>query len=166
MHTMLYNIPGEWSYSTNLMWKEQEVPATVIGVDKSAGVGKADRTLNDSWCRVGYLWTLHLRPKERVRTRMHPSTKRAEERNRLVSLSLLCCSKVKPPTKDQGLSVNIINAVFIMRLPFLMMCFNVLCLLSSSVSTPLSPCCPFHSVSKWKSPRCNCGGRGGWRWTS
>lgn len=55
MHIMLYNIPGEWSYSTDLMWKEQEVPATVIGVDKSAGVRKADGTLNDSWCRLGYL---------------------------------------------------------------------------------------------------------------
>lgn len=55
MHIMLFNIPGEWSYSTDLMWKEQEVPATVIGVDKSAGVRKADGTLNDSWCRVGYL---------------------------------------------------------------------------------------------------------------
>lgn len=51
----VFNIPGEWSYSTDLMWKEQEVPATVIGVDKSAGVRKADGTLNDSWCRVGYL---------------------------------------------------------------------------------------------------------------
>lgn len=55
MHIMLFNIPGEWSYSTNVMWKEQEVPATVIGVDKSAGVRKADGTLNDSWCRLGYL---------------------------------------------------------------------------------------------------------------
>lgn len=55
MHIMLFNIPGEWSYCTDLMWKEQQVPATVIGVDKSAGVGKADGTLNDSWCRVGYL---------------------------------------------------------------------------------------------------------------
>ena len=55
MHIMLYNIPGEWSYSTDLMWKEQEVRATVIGVDKSAGVRKADGTLNDSWCRLGYL---------------------------------------------------------------------------------------------------------------
>lgn len=55
MHIMLFSIPGEWSYSTNLMWKEQEVPATVIGVDKSAGVRKADGTLNHSWCRVGYL---------------------------------------------------------------------------------------------------------------
>lgn len=33
---------------------------------------------------------------------MHPSTKRAEKRNRLVSLSLLCCLKVKPLTKDQN----------------------------------------------------------------
>lgn len=55
MHIMLFNIPGERSYSTDLMWKEQEVPATVIGVDKSAGVRKADGTLNDSWCRAGYL---------------------------------------------------------------------------------------------------------------
>lgn len=55
MHIMLYNIPGEWSYSADLMEKEQEVFATVIGADKSAGVRKADGTLNDSWCRVGYL---------------------------------------------------------------------------------------------------------------
>lgn len=55
MHIMLYNIPGEWSYSTDLMEKEQEVSVTVIGVDKSAGVKKADGTLKDSWCRVGYL---------------------------------------------------------------------------------------------------------------
>lgn len=49
MHTMLYNIPGD------LMWKEQGVPATVIGVDKCSGVRKAERTLNDSLCWVGYL---------------------------------------------------------------------------------------------------------------
>lgn len=55
------------------MWKEQEVLATVIGVDKSAGVRKADGTLNDSWCRVGYLWTLNLRPTEQARTLLFPS---------------------------------------------------------------------------------------------
>lgn len=38
------HIPGEWSYSTDLMWTEQEVPATVIGVDESAGVRAADGT--------------------------------------------------------------------------------------------------------------------------
>lgn len=55
MRMMLYNIPGEWSYSTDLMEKEQEVCATVIGVDTRAGVREADGTLNDSWCRLGYL---------------------------------------------------------------------------------------------------------------
>lgn len=49
IHRTLFNIPGEWSYySAGLMWKEQEVPATVIGVGKSAGVRKADGTVNDS----------------------------------------------------------------------------------------------------------------------
>lgn len=56
MHIMLFSvIPDEWSYPIDLMWREQEVSAKVIGVDKSAGVGKADGTLNDSWCRVRYL---------------------------------------------------------------------------------------------------------------
>lgn len=62
MHIMLYNIPGEWSYSTDLMEEEQGVSVTVIGVDMDAGVRKADGTLKDSWCRVGYLWMLNLRP--------------------------------------------------------------------------------------------------------
>lgn len=55
MHIMLFAVPGEWIYSADLMWKEQEVPATVIGADKSAGVRRADGTLNDSCCQVGYL---------------------------------------------------------------------------------------------------------------
>lgn len=84
---MLYNIPGEWSYSTDLMWKEQEVRATVIGVDKSAGVRKADGTLNDSWCRLGYLWTLNLRPTEQARTRPLPNS---ESREKNPSVVLHC----------------------------------------------------------------------------
>lgn len=82
MHIMLFNIPGEWSYSTDLTWKEQEVPATVIGVDKSAGVRKADGTLNDSWCRAGYLWMLNLRPAEQART-LHPPNSQLWEENYL-----------------------------------------------------------------------------------
>lgn len=55
MHSVLFSSPGVRSYLMDLMGKEQEVPATVIGVDKSAGVREADGTLNDSWCQVGYL---------------------------------------------------------------------------------------------------------------
>lgn len=35
------HIPGERSYTAELMWPEQEVPAAVISVDKSAGVRAA-----------------------------------------------------------------------------------------------------------------------------
>lgn len=56
---LLYSIlgAGEWSYSTDRSNVERAAgfPARVIGVDKSAGVRNADGTLNDSWCRLGYL---------------------------------------------------------------------------------------------------------------
>lgn len=41
MHVTLYNIPGDWFYSTGLMWKDQKVLATVIGVEKC-------------WCKEGW----------------------------------------------------------------------------------------------------------------
>lgn len=110
MHIMLYNIPGEWSYSTDLMWKEQEVPARVIGVNKSAGVRKADGTLNDSWCRVRYLWTLNLRPTERARTQLLPNS---ESRGRK---SPPCCSvMVLYNTVTEGLGTRL-KSVLLLKL--------------------------------------------------
>ena len=98
MHIMLYNIPGEWSYSTDLMWEEQEVLAKVIGVGKSASVRRADRTLNDSWCQAGYLWTLNLRPTEQAGTQLLSSSESRGE-NPLHDPLLLCCIRAEASTK-------------------------------------------------------------------
>lgn len=116
------------------MWKEQEVPATVIGVNKSAGVRKADGTLNDSWCRVGYLWTLNLRPTEQARTLLLP-TQKARRESHLCSVIVLYNALTKA-----------LKAIRKSVLCFWMLCWffwfielNTFCSFSTSVPKPLSP---------------------------
>lgn len=116
------------------MWKEQEVPATVIGVDKSAGVRKADGTLNDSWCRVGYLWTLNLRPTEQARTQRLPNSESREENH--LHAALLLCDAI---TKDLITRLNSVMNRF-----FWFILLNAFYSFSSSASI-LSPPAPSSS---------------------
>lgn len=47
---------GEWPpLGGSNVEKSRRFSATVIGADKSAGVREADGSVNDSWCRLGYL---------------------------------------------------------------------------------------------------------------
>lgn len=55
MRIVLFNVPGERPRSVLLMWNENVDPATLIGIDRLAGVRMVDGTLNDSCCQVGYL---------------------------------------------------------------------------------------------------------------
>lgn len=166
-----YNIPGEWSHSEDLMWQEQEVPATVIGVNKSAGVREADGTLNDSWCRVRYLWTLNLRPTEQARTQLIPNSESREGSYR--HAALLLCSKTI--TKDLITRLNktcvVARVVSIVIIVLIVMWFFGFILLNTFLFllgfciqiSRLLP--PLLSFSKCQSPWCPCWGPGGWRWT-
>lgn len=62
MCIMLFNVPGEPPRSMDLMWKENVGPATLIGIDRIAGVRTADGTLNDSCCQDGDLRMSDPRP--------------------------------------------------------------------------------------------------------
>lgn len=88
MRIVLFNVPGEPPRSVDLMWKENVGPATLIGIDRIAGVRTADGTLNDSCCQDGYLGMSDPRPSKQTRT---PRTQSSQSRNQTRAAPLLCC---------------------------------------------------------------------------
>lgn len=49
-------------------------PATLIGIDRIAGVRMADGTFDDSWCQVGYLSSSDPEPTKQTKTPHRPSS--------------------------------------------------------------------------------------------
>ena len=61
MHIMLFNIPGEWSYSTDLMWKEQEVSCNSNWCGQECWCKEGWRDLK--WFMVSAWISLNVEPK-------------------------------------------------------------------------------------------------------